>query len=214
MNMKNFTLCLILIAIVSVGCKKSTFVPDPLDGDLPAYTESGNNTAGAYVNGDPWVDKASVGMEFHTNEALYIANVNTAGVDSTVFYFNGTIDKGALINTSVYINVVVKGLSLSTPDDLIRLNDKKIVLDGIRNYVIINASTISTYYTVPKLEMNKKGTGEFYIKRTQVESHATLGGNGPTHPIILSGTFNFDIGTTKITSGRFDIYFMRPFGQY
>ncbi|MES2276636.1 MAG: hypothetical protein V4592_11485 [Bacteroidota bacterium] len=212
--MKKLAVCLMLVAAISTSCKKAVFVPDPMDGDLPAYTESGNDIAGAYINGDPWVDRASTGMELHTNEALYIANTNTAGADSTVFYLDGWINKGALINTSVYIIVVVKGLSLTKPDDLVKLNNTKIVIDGVKNYVTISASTYGTYYTVPNLEMNKKGTGEFYIRRTQIDTHRIIGGSSPTNPITLSGTFNFDIGTTKITSGRFDIVFERPFEQY
>lgn len=213
-TMKNLVFYLILTVALCTGCVRSKFVPDPGDGDLPAYTESGNNVAGAYINGDPWVDKASTGMELHANEAMYIANVNAAGADSTVFYLNGNIGKGALINTYVYLNVVIKGLSLQHPDDLMKLSGRDMILDGVNSYVTLYASTISTYYTVPNLEMKKKGTGHFYIKRVQWDIHSTMGGSSPTHPLTISGTFNFDIGTTKITSGRFDILFIRPFGPY
>lgn len=74
--MKYNTLVLTLLLIFTAGCDDYEYVPSGTDPLLPAYTERGFNTSGAYVDGRP---HTSIGtealLEFRPGNSLVPASI-------------------------------------------------------------------------------------------------------------------------------------------
>lgn len=158
-------------------------VPDPIDPQLPKYTEEGNDVAGAYVNNEIW---QSVVKYFVSNSDKPSVTAWPSG-DSLIIKFDGDISNGKST-----IEFHLKEIKINKIEDLILLNDKKIQLDGILNSGFYNKNYNPTYYA-------NKGIGQIYFKNVRMKD-STL--------VTLSGTFGFTVNEqweiTKISYGRFD----------
>ncbi len=181
---------LLLIGFLFLVACEGTFVPDPTDPRLPKYTEEGNNVAGAIVNGEIWKSVVTVGF-MYVGDDPYI-NICQQRDSITIHFKGNTNGKNASIEFHL------KGLNISDFEDLVSLQGKKIQLDGVKN-------TGYYYNGYHKINYEKKGIGQLYIKNVKIE--------GRDSPIVtLSGTFGFTVTNAdgkkiKVSYGRFDYIF-------
>jgi hypothetical protein len=162
------------------------FVPDPIDPRLPKYTEEGNNVAGAFIDDGFWKSVVKFGL-FTTDDAPSVISWPTG--DSITINFGGEDSYGRSD-----IEFHLRGLKINSFEDLLRLNDKKIQLDGVSNSGYYTKNYDPTSYT-------NKGIGQIYFRNVSSKDSTSL--------ITLSGTFGFTVDGTggasiKISYGRFD----------
>jgi hypothetical protein len=209
--MKHFKY-LIIACTIFVSCKKSsTFVADNGNNQLPEYSESGRNIAGALFNDTTWRSNVYIsGLSGTYVSGFWI--ISSLSGDSTTIIFNGKHSYNSInfvdILPSIPVNffVVIKGLKIENQDSLFKLNDKTFNLDGNNNYV---ALTYSYDFSFVK---NRESFGSIIFNKVQKNSSFTIGDGSPNNPIInpfiVSGHFNFSINGTSnydIKDGRFDM---------
>ncbi|OIQ74268.1 hypothetical protein GALL_440850 [mine drainage metagenome] len=204
---------LILFCIVLISCSKtSTFVADNNNNQLPQYSESGRNIAGALFNDTTWRSNVYISVLSGT----YISGfwiISSLSGDSTTIIFNGKLSYNSISFVdslpSIPLNffVVIKGLKIENQDSLFKLNNKTFNLDGNNNYV-----TLTYSYDNFRFLKNKESLGNIVFKKVQKNSSFTIGDGSPNNPIInpfiVSGLFNFTINGTSnydIKDGRFDM---------
>ena len=194
-GLSNSLIALCLLALVSC---ESVFIPDPIDPRLPKYTESGINTAGAFVNQEVWKSAVKYGFMTSYNKPYLTVYSNK---DSLVLSFDGQIVKGDNVLADYYISFYLKDLNIHTFSDLKTLENKKIQLDGVKNYSAFTKRDNSSSNIICK---GTAGIGQIYFRNVEV--------NASQNSVILSGTFGFTItnlncGTTEVSYGRFDYRF-------
>ena len=183
----NSTLLFILL-FVATACD-GLFIPDPIDPRVPKYTADGNNVAGAYINGDIWESVVTYGFPKGSSN---VPHLNLwAEADSLSLTFSGSTSAK---NTSIQFHL--QGLKIAKFEDLYRLEDRKITLDGNNN----TGFYIEDYY---ESRYENRGVGQIYFKEVHFDSSYTR--------IILSGTFGFSVNNTEgktiqVSSGRFDYW--------
>jgi hypothetical protein len=185
MKNKAFLLALSL----STACTfTGVFVPDPIDPRLPMYTETGNDVAGAFVNKIVWKSIA-------TSETGFISPGYDFGFPSIYFYDSGDRIKLKLtgklsgVETDLIFDILTS--NISSPEDFARLNDSKIILDGVNNKGYLRSS---------RYQLNASGgVGQIYFKKINVSGQR----------ISIAGTFGFLVsdpihGNLDVSYGRFD----------
>ncbi len=194
--MKTFILVfLTLISIFLVSCmkenelKKSVFIYDPENVDLPSYSEWGYNTCGAYYDREVFVSiNALVPAKITTTDTSFTFLLDgQKGVYDDYYYYD-------------YCEMMISfTLSGFTPDHfagLAQLNDSIIDLTSSDCDVSITIDTMK--YTAEILD------GELNFKRVQI-----LKVDNQLVEAILSGYFDFKaiINDKPITisEGRFDV---------
>jgi len=169
--------------------KKSVFIPDDNNPDLPAYTEWGYNTFGAYY------DRQRFLYDDYTMPAKMI---NTGG--KTSFTLKGHISPsgydyyGSANEMSLTFDFYSLDPQLYT--DLITLNDLTVDLTG--STIKVRGKIDTTNFDIEILN------GTIVFKRAQ-----NLLVDKKMIEIILSGTFEFqalvDDEPISVTLGRFDV---------
>jgi hypothetical protein len=209
--MKYFTYA-ILFCNLLIGCSKtSTFVADNDNNQLPGYSESGRNIAGALFNDTTWRSNVYISSLNGVYMSGFWINSNLSG-DSTIIIFNGkhTYNSIPFIDTlpSIPINffIVIKGLTIEDQDSLMKLNGKTFNLDGITNYVTL------TYSNDFSFRKAGNSSGSITFNKVQKDRSITFGSGTPDNPtiyrFILSGHFDFTINgpnNYNIKEGRFDM---------
>lgn len=183
----------IIFCIVALSCskdydlQKSIFIPDKSFPDLPAYSEWGYNTFGAYFDRDLFI---------YNDYEVPVKVINTEGKTSFIL-------KGQKGNSDYYserksmsVSFDLYGFNPSTYQDLVLLDDSVIDLTKPHCKVIIKIDT--TEFEAPILN------GNITFKRVQnliVDKQNT--------EAIVSGTFEFQFfyrdEPVSLTNGRFDV---------
>jgi hypothetical protein len=186
---------IIMMMMLMVSCNeydlsKSIFIPDKENPDLPAYSEWGYNTFGAYYDREPFVNQNSV----------VPAKVITTG-GTTSFMLIGILGSYSFHNYNpdrpgVTFTIELPGFSAQTRADLLELND-----------VVINLGDplCNVHFAINGHEKQVEIlSGSLHFKRVQnliVDKEPTM--------IILSGTFLLqaliDGVPSSIADGRFDV---------
>jgi hypothetical protein len=185
---------IIIIAIIA-GCskeyelKKSIFIADPDFSELPAYTEWGYNTFGAFYDRQ---------LFLYSEQEIPGKVICTGG--TTTFVLKGQKNSYGYFywddanEMSVYFNI--PGSQPSNYSDLISLNGTNLDLTKAENKVIIfmDGETIEPQILEGELEFKK--SQQLFVDKQQIE-------------VILSGVFSFKalIGgdPVSVSEGRFDI---------
>lgn len=178
-----------LIAAASCG----EYDADILDPRLPAYTESGSSDGGAYVDDKIWRN-ADIPASFTSSGRpgmRWQAALNPT--DSTeltrVSFLNGFVE-----NQKVEIVIYLFDYRISNRSELLQLKEKRIDLNGNRDYANI------LFYHNEFVDTLRSTKGAIYFRH--IEYKADL------EHTIVSGTFGFeaanDSTSTKVTSGRYD----------
>lgn len=183
-NLGHINKIILGLAVVIISSCEGIFVPDPIDPQLPKYTEGGNDAAGAYVNNDIW--QSVVKYFVSDGDAPMIISYPIG--DSLTIKFYGEI---SYVRSAIEFHL--SGLKINQIEDLLLLNGKKIQLDGVMN----KGYYIKAYQ--PPIYTNK-GIGQIYFRNVSKDSKSV---------ITLSGTFGFTVNeqgaeSTKISYGRFD----------
>lgn len=188
---------MMLILSSCVVDDQHSFVSDPFDPRVPQYTEEGANTAGAYINDEPWVAKKE------TISSIFSPSPYTRG---TMTLYHSADPKGTFIafqgaeilrnpsDQSCSIGFFLSGVDLSGPNGIYQLENKRIELDGVDNFGLIEMRS-----NFSSINSDNLGVGVLYIRR--------IDRNGDNH-LFMSGTFGFSVTEdereTTVFSGRFD----------
>ena len=202
--LSNSIIGLFLLTIVS--CEE-VFIPDPIDPRLAKYTEEGYNTAGAIVNQDAWKSVAEYGYDlgylFGAPDRDFPFMKVYNNHDSVVLQFDGQIMKGKEVLTNSSIIFHLQDLNIHSFSDLKTLKNRKIQLDGVKNYGAFTRSEYHDPNYFPACS-GTAGIGQIYFRNVTF--------NDSLNRAIISGTFGFTIsnsacGTTEVSYGRFDSRF-------
>ena len=192
--MKTYLLIILtLISAFLTSCmkenelKKSVFIYDPENIDLPEYTEWGYNTFGAYYDRETFV----------SNNELVPAKII---VSDTSFSFLLDGQKGSYNYYSGYsemlITFTLSGFMPVHYADLALLNDSVIDLTNSSCYVFISMDTVKYEADILEGELNFNRVQILKVDQQQVEA-------------ILSGYFDFKAiinnKPVTISDGRFDV---------
>lgn len=193
---------LILLAIGLSSCL-SEFRPEVIDPRLPDYSEEGLNTAGAYVDGFPWMSRRHFSYFFVFPSGvsgegdIYIYGSDSTSGNLLAFEFGELLVDD--LEKPVSIGFYLADAHIGSPNDLLALKGKTVTLDGETNYgQLFLEPTQRTAQSGP--DTIHRGVGQLHIRN--VVQHV------PTDSITLSGTFGFDIQIDSklhtVHSGRFD----------
>jgi hypothetical protein len=176
-----------MVLLLVDGC--SIWVSDPIDPRLPKYTETGNNVAGALVNGRLWKAALNCELIILCDNGVRFESMQNG---SLAVIFDGEMDnEGRAVSFSFNLS----SQAFASTADKLFLNDKKFAIDGIFNSVTVND-------THRPCITNGIGQGQIYFKRVALAEDSNA--------IIYSGTFGFNIpGSSGCESyavhyGRFD----------
>ncbi|MDR2835000.1 MAG: hypothetical protein LBV69_02185 [Bacteroidales bacterium] len=190
-KIKILFLSTIIITIAFCSCSRddydlepSTFVPDPVNSDLPEYSELGYNTFGAYFGRKPFVSNNS-----EVPLKIIIKN-DTLNLQFTGIFYDD--DK----KTKAVLNFAFIGVIPYSYENLDVLADKK--------YNLTDTACIVTIKYEEYQEVFKIIEGRFEILKVQ-----NLVIDNIASKAILSGKFQFqtyiDNDPTTISNGRFDV---------
>jgi hypothetical protein len=195
--MKLSTILISLFLLLGMaGCLDRTFIADPLDPRMPAYTEKGANTAGALIDNRIWIASSLEGPG--SNEIF--------GDEKMFFFFSGASDslfvafqsgKLRMNNSTISVGFYIPGPVIRDTEDLYDLEGRTISLDGQTHY---GQLFYGGYRTINGPVGDHRGTGALHFRNiAQSEDSARVN---------VSGTFGFDIMIDSVLhtvhSGRFD----------
>jgi hypothetical protein len=192
--MKSSWLIISIVALwLSSGCKKETeleksiFVPDSETPELPAYSEWGYNTFGAFYDRQIFI----------STDAQVPAKIFSSDT-ATQFILEGEVWKDYYIgtNSELTLTFILKGFNPASFQELVALNDSTINLKDPGCMVQITGSLIAKPVKIL--------SGTLFFKRVQ-----NLSVDKQHVEAILSGYFEFtalinDVPVT-VSEGRFDM---------
>jgi hypothetical protein len=187
---RQFIICTIMLFIIA-GCtkenelKKSVMIYDTEFTDLPAYSEWGYNTFGAYYDRQVFISNSE------TVPAKVIVT------DSTMsFLLDGRNNYSYSLSNDIAMTFKLTGFTPASYADLIALNDTTFDLTNPAYKVIVTIDTMEYLANIL--------SGDLYFKRAQnllVDEKQT--------EVILSGYFGFQALVNNkpvtISDGRFDV---------
>jgi hypothetical protein len=188
--MKNILVIIASVALLASGCDSSNnlydsiYIFDEVYKDLPAYTEWGYNTFGAYYDRDVFISGS------RTPAKILVKN------NKTVLSLAGHVTGDYYYDPDMTLKFVFAGYSPSKYADLINLNDSTIDLTNPKIKVCIVAGGAEDTLDVLNGELFFKRVQHLYVDKKSTEA-------------ILSGYFHLQImkdGTPEtISNGRFDL---------
>lgn len=190
-------LCLILSTAILflAGCSKdndihdSVFIQDSEHIDLPAYSEWGYNTFGAYYDRIPFIynDERIPAKVLVTDNSLSFILEGQKGEN---YYYSG------IRSREMSVSFKISDTAPEQYTDLINLNNTNFDLTDPSSQLLITVDTIQYAATII--------SGELFFKRAQ-----NLRIDGEQTEVILSGYFEFQalINNLPVTvsDGRFDV---------
>jgi hypothetical protein len=167
--------------------KKSVFIYDPENVDLPAYSEWGYNTFGAYYDREIFI----------SNNEFVPAKIIVSDT-SLSFLLDGQKGPSNYYsdNTEMIMSFTLSGLMPAHYADLAMLNDSIIDLTNSACHIIITINSVEYIADILDGELNFNKVQILQVDRQQVEA-------------ILSGYFEFKAiingKAVTISDGRFDV---------
>lgn len=168
--------------------KESVFISDPDDYRLPAYSEWGYNTFGAYYDRDIFISNdVEVPVKVIVNDTATIFLFSGySSWDENYWYYN---------NSRMTMSFTLKGVQLNSYTDLIAYNDS--IVDLAANNIEIDITKDTSVLTTRVM------SGNLHFKRSQ-----NLFVDDEQVEVILSGIFDFKAVINNepvtISEGRFD----------
>ncbi len=193
----NWRLFIVVIALmVLVTACEETYTGDVEHPLIPAYTEEGNNDAGAFINGLPWRSSPYRDSPLSTVERAYLRFVDSTGVTSIRIPTGRIVEPGATgprgyqITFELNRDVLTEYLQHKTLP-------MALVLNGIDGYGALSDTLFEDTANCMSHD------GMLFIRN--IESY-------DQNNVTISGTFGFEIandcGDFRVTSGRFDFVFL------
>jgi len=192
--MKNIAYLIVALFAV-VGCsresdlRKSIFIPDPDDARLPAYTEWGYNTFGAYLN-----------EEAFTNEQVSKPVTIYASSTSTEFRFEGYLGENYFDKNgkTTVLSIKTTALTLKAIEEIESLNGKSISLSdpAVAVTVYDDGSTQPLRITSGKMTFNRVQKVLIDKKYSQmiISGYFELAGDRSNGSRVILSDGRFDVG--------------------
>jgi hypothetical protein len=187
---------------------ESSFIKDTFDPRVPQYSQEGANTAGAYINNQPWVARKRIVSSIFSPSPYTLGTMtfyHSKDTTGTFIAFEGGDQLIDQSNISCSIGFFLSEFNLTEPDDLQVLENKRIELDGIVNY---GQMTFRNDFSA--IVQDNPGIGTLHIRRVAKIRDSEW---------EISGTFGFSINSegqeATVFSGRFDYeIFPEQFGEF
>jgi hypothetical protein len=165
--------------------QKSIFIPDKSFPDLPAYSEWGYNTFGAYFDRDLFI---------YNDYDVPVKVINTEG--KTSFILRGQKGNSNYYAENMSVSFDLYGFNPSSYQELVLLDDSVIDLTSPLCKVIITIDTIKTETQILNGNLTFKRIQNLMVDKQNAE-------------VIVSGTFEFQTfykgEPVSLTNGRFDV---------
>lgn len=183
---------LLLYCFLLMGCYKNNtnYYPDAEDRGVSIFSDRGNNVMSCFIAGKTWrtIDRKVSGFSPRTVYEVYIQKQITGSLLDTIViswqgYYNESKDaQGAL-------SLVLAVHKNFTAADFSALQGKRLVIDSLQN----------GFFSDGISGLRNKGNGSIYFHTARLDSI------GPGFPIgTMSGLFEANFSSYKITRGRFD----------
>ncbi len=193
--MKKSIYSLLITAAILTGCSKeyelreSVFIPDKTFSELPAYTEWGYNTFGAFYDRE---------LFLYSTKEVPAKIICTGGTTSFVlrgqknsygYYYWNDADE-------MSVTFALSGLQPSGFADLVSLNGKSFDLTDVSNKVTVFMDGATIEPQMLEGELVFRRAQQLFVDKQQIE-------------VILSGEFSFKAivsgNPVSMSEGRFDV---------
>lgn len=177
------------------GCRNK-YTHDIADIDLPAYTVSGKNTAGAYIDKLPWVASGDLDnwkfMGTYPNLDGLLIIESYSDSNYTDLYFENGLKYTSRGSRSVTLKFHLKSLLIDTLPALAKIADTTIQLGNSTAWAKVFNNNNPNYD-------NRGGSGDLRIRNCKITPDS----------VIISGTFGFATSPDQsvyhtVFNGRFD----------
>lgn len=197
-NIKRSFCYLIAACCIITSCTKNTtkFFADADQPGLAIFSNTNNNILTCFVDGRPWRTNPRVISIFipQTRYEIYLRKYITNSLQDTLLfnwtgYFEGSLSGGESIGFAMPVSKNFSILSLNA------LQGQRFNIDtSVNGFFSTNIILLNT--------TGNKGNGNIYFNTAQFDSIAPNLYQGR-----LSGLFEANFGSFKITNGRFDHFF-------
>jgi hypothetical protein len=198
-NMKNIctkkNLLFLLLGFIIMGCSKNytNYYADAEDNGIAIFSNTGNNILSCFIDGKPWrtVDRETSGFSYQiTSYEVYIIKQSTNSLlDTLIINWLGYYPVNYFSQGNLNLTIpVIKNFSNK---DFAALQGQRLQIDTTNAFFTISISGLNSG--------NIKGKGNIYFHTAQLDSIGPGAYMGK-----MSGLFEADFGTFKITRGRFD----------
>ena len=187
--------CLATILIASCGEKEQKYVPSKEHEGLPAKTDTGNNIAGALVNGTAWLSSMRGGGIY--NDYRNLMTFRTLQTDTAQYLridLYGKVNAGFYEGYEMDFAYMIAGSGISELGNITKWRNDTLRAADEDSYVEINSSS----ELIPENVCNG-GNGWMHFSKIAEQDNDNY---------LLAGTFEFTIrnecGYIRVTKGRFD----------
>lgn len=171
----NVLMLYVFCSMVFLSCAKNNtqFFEDSMDEGLSVFSDAGNNVMACYIN-----------------EAAYRTNdrMSYAGWGGRTHYeinvYKSISDTAESVSFSWERIMLVLQKETFTIDDFRKLENKRMLVDGLNDYFMLNG---------------ERGKGVVYFHKTTLMESATTGKSGH-----IAGLFEFSTASSVVKKGRFD----------
>ena len=192
----NNLLLLLLITFIITGCTKNEtrYYADAEDEGIAIFSNNGNNLLTCFIDNKPWrtVDRTvTIIFSSGTNYEVDIRKQVTNSIKDTLiirwlgYYAANDSSQGTL-------NLILPVAKNFSYKDFAALQGQRLHIDTTNGYFTTSISNLNL--------SNSKGSGDIYFNIAKLDSIGTGGGYFGK----MSGLFDANFSSFKITRGRFD----------
>ncbi|MEO6000599.1 MAG: hypothetical protein ABIN89_27370 [Chitinophagaceae bacterium] len=184
----------LLTSILLMGCSKNEtrYHDDAEDPGLAIFSNTGNNILSCFIDGNAWrtVSRTTSGYSQGTSYEVSIEKKSTNGINDTLIitwlgYFEGSE------NNEGYLGLHIAVPSNFNYRNLSGLQGQRLNIDSTNGFFATNIRGLNSG--------NSKGSGSFYFHTARFDSVGRSSYSG-----VMSGLFDANFNSFKITKGRFD----------
>ncbi len=188
-------LLFLLPGLLIMGCSKNytNYYPDAEDNGIAIFSNTGNNVLSCFIDGKPWrtVNRETSGFpnSITSYEVYIIKQSTTSLLDTLIITWPGYYPVNYFSQGD--LNLIIPVAKNFSHKDFTALQGQRLQIDTTTAFFTTSISGLNSG--------NIKGKGNIYFHTAQLDSI------GPREYIgKMSGLFDADFGTFKITRGRFD----------
>jgi hypothetical protein len=179
--------------ILLIGCTKSSTntYPDPSDPRLTIFSNTSNNILSCMVNDQPWrtQDRKIYLLSRPAYEVYIRLQKTSTAKDSLWFSWNGYYNND--INNQGNLDMILPVAKNFGYRDLSALMKQRLHLDSNNGYFLLSINGL--------ISNTVRGSGNIYFHTMMIDSVGPNNYSGS-----MSGLFDADFNSVKITKGRFD----------